>query len=49
MKAFSMLIDNQPKAALHLVDMTGWQAEEDGMVCGGIIEVFLEMIEGASN
>lgn len=45
MKAFSMLIDNQPKAELHLVDMTGWQAEEDGMVCGGIIEVFLEMIE----
>lgn len=45
MKAFSMLIDNQPKSALHLVDMTGWQAEEDGMVCGGIIEVFLEMID----
>lgn len=49
MKAFSMLIDNQPKAELHLVDMTGWQAEEDGMVCGGIIEVFLEIIETTSN
>ena len=31
MKAFSMLIDNQPKSELHIVDMTGWQAEDDGM------------------
>ncbi len=26
------------------VDMTGQDAEEDGMVCGGVIEVFLEKI-----
>ncbi|WKY45062.1 XdhC family protein [Eubacteriaceae bacterium ES2] len=43
MKALTML-SGDTKAELHLVDMTGWQAEEDGMVCGGIIEVFLERL-----
>lgn len=27
------------------VDMTGREAEEDGMVCGGIVEIFVEPIE----
>lgn len=31
---------NQP--ILTTVDMTGKEAEEDGMVCGGVIEVFIE-------
>ena len=26
------------------VDMTGNEAEEDGMVCGGILELFVEPI-----
>lgn len=43
MKALTML-SGDTKAELHLADMTGWQAEEDGMVCGGIIEVFLERL-----
>jgi len=43
-RALSMLSGDKEKAELHQVDMTGWQAEEEGMVCGGIIEVFLESI-----
>lgn len=43
-RALSMLSNDKEKAELHQVDMTGWQAEEEGMVCGGIIEVFLESV-----
>lgn len=43
-RALSMLSSDKEKAELHQVDLTGWQAEEEGMVCGGIIEVFLESI-----
>ncbi|KAF5070043.1 XdhC Rossmann domain protein [anaerobic digester metagenome] len=43
-RALSMLSSDKEKSELHQVDMTGWQAEEEGMVCGGIIEVFLESI-----
>lgn len=46
-KALSV-IDNQ-KSELIKVDMTGADAEEDGMVCGGIIEVFIEPIYGLSS
>jgi len=45
MKAIEMLSEDSPAPELHVVDMTGWEAEEEGMVCGGIIEVFLEVIE----
>lgn len=38
-----MSIDNQ-KCQLVNVDMTGREAEDDGMVCGGIVEVFIEPI-----
>lgn len=34
--------DEQPK--LCHVDMTGQDAEEEGMVCGGVIDVLLEVI-----
>lgn len=44
MKAFNMLIEGAKKPELHRIDMTGWQAEEEGMVCGGVIEVLLELI-----
>lgn len=43
-RALNLLSSDQEKSELVQVDMTGWQAEEDGMVCGGIIEVFLELI-----
>ena len=32
------------KCKLVRVDMTGVEAEDDGMVCGGIIELFVEPI-----
>ncbi|WP_148568683.1 XdhC family protein [Acetobacterium bakii] len=43
--AFSMISENTGKSELISVDMTGVDAEEDGMVCGGLIEVFMEIIE----
>ncbi len=41
--AFSC-IDNQ-EIKLERVDMTGVAAEDDGMVCGGIVELFVEPIK----
>jgi len=40
--AFSV-IDNK-KCKLVNVDMTGREAEDEGMVCGGVVEVFIEPI-----
>lgn len=34
--------DQTPK--LYTVDMTGHEAEEDGMVCGGIVEILIEKV-----
>lgn len=36
-------MDNN-KSKLVKVDMTGQDAEEDGMVCGGVVEIFVEPI-----
>lgn len=41
-KAFSAL--DRQKCQLVKVDMTGVEAEDDGMVCGGIIELFVEPV-----
>ncbi|MBP1927428.1 xanthine dehydrogenase accessory factor [Sedimentibacter acidaminivorans] len=41
--AFSC-IDNQ-KCKLIQVDMTGREAEDEGMVCGGIVEIFIDQIK----
>ncbi len=41
-KAFNV-VDNH-RCELVKVDMTGTEAEDDGMVCGGIVEVFVEPI-----
>lgn len=38
-----MCIDNK-KNQLVYVDMTGTEAEDDGMVCGGVVELFVEYI-----
>ncbi|MDF2886296.1 MAG: Xanthine and dehydrogenase maturation factor, XdhC/CoxF family [Lacrimispora sp.] len=43
-KAFHMLHSDNEKAQLCHVDMTGADAEEEGMVCGGVIDVLLEVI-----
>lgn len=44
-KIFAEKIGRQPtekNAILIKVDLTTEEAEEEGMVCGGILEVFLE-------
>lgn len=38
----SILLMNEKLPRVYAVDMTGRDAEEDGMVCGGVIEVILE-------
>lgn len=43
MQAAFSSIDNQ-ESQLVQVDMTGREAEEEGMVCGGIVEIFVEPI-----
>ncbi|MGB4661400.1 MAG: XdhC/CoxI family protein [Mobilitalea sp.] len=39
-----LLSEDNRKAKLYSVDMTGNDAEEDGMVCGGVVEILLEPI-----
>lgn len=43
-KAIHMLHSDEEKAMLCHVDMTGAEAEEEGMVCGGVIDVLLELV-----
>ena len=43
-KALLMIRQDETKPALVHVDMTGEEAEEEGMVCGGTIDVLLEVI-----
>lgn len=43
-EAFLMLTSPGPKLKLCQVDMTGTDAEEEGMVCGGVVEVLLERV-----
>lgn len=43
-KALHMLHSDEEKALLCHVDMTGADAEVEGMVCGGVIDVLLEVI-----
>lgn len=47
-KARDLLLKKEKINALIPVDMTGLEAEEDGMVCGGVMEVFLEKISPRS-
>lgn len=44
-KALVMLREHTTAAKLCHVDMTGSEAEEDGMVCGGTIDVLLEAVQ----
>lgn len=43
-KALQMIRENPKEPLLCHVDMTGKDAEEEGMVCGGVIGVLLEMV-----
>ena len=43
-KALLMMRKGEPVFQLCKVDMTADDAEEEGMVCGGVVEVMLEMI-----
>lgn len=43
--ARTMMQGGKETSRLCHVDMTGEDAQEEGMVCGGVIEVLLEMIE----
>lgn len=43
-QARMLLMDEDTEVKLCKVDMTGADAEEEGMVCGGIVDVFLEKI-----
>ena len=43
-KALLMLRMEETKAKMHRADMTGSEAEDEGMVCGGVIDVLLEVI-----
>ena len=43
-KALLMAAGKGPEIALCKVDMTGADAEEEGMVCGGVVSVLLELI-----
>ena len=39
-----MIRDGSEERKLCHVDMTGAEAEDEGMVCGGIVDVLLEVI-----
>ncbi len=43
-KALSMIRDGATKPQICHVDMTGQDAEDEGMVCGGVIDVLLEPV-----
>ena len=43
-KALLMLRMGETKAKMHRADMTGNEAEDEGMVCGGVIDVLLEVV-----
>jgi xanthine/CO dehydrogenase XdhC/CoxF family maturation factor len=43
-KALQLMNSEHPAPVLVRADMTGRDAEEDGMVCGGILDVLLEVV-----
>ena len=44
LKARRMLAESAPDFCLMTVNMTGEEAEDAGMVCGGVEEVMLELL-----
>ncbi len=43
-KAHYQLMEEDKEPKLYTVDMTGRDAEDEGMVCGGIVEILLEWV-----
>ena len=43
-KALLMMRTGTPKFQVCRVDMTADAAEDEGMVCGGVVEVMLECV-----
>ena len=43
-KARFQLIDGDRAPRIYKVDMTGADAEEEGMVCGGTVNILLEWV-----
>ena len=41
-KALRMMAEEHPSPVLYHADMTGRDAEDEGMVCGGLVDVLLE-------
>ncbi len=41
-KALRMMTEEHPSPVLYHADMTGRDAEDEGMVCGGLVDVLLE-------
>ena len=39
-----MMLRTEEKIRICHVDMTGSEAEEEGMVCGGVVDVLLEIV-----
>ena len=47
-KCRELLLTDTPQAELFHVDLTAEAAEEEGMVCGGVLEILLELVQGES-
>lgn len=43
-KGREMLLDDNPSPVLYHVDLTDDEASEEGMVCGGVLDVLMEVI-----
>ena len=43
-QGLQMMRTDSPKQKMFLADMTGREAEEEGMVCGGRVELYLEIL-----
>ena len=43
-KAREMILEEEPQAVLYRVELTEDEAADEGMVCGGILDVFMELI-----
>jgi xanthine dehydrogenase accessory factor subfamily protein len=41
-KSRELFLENAPEGLLYHVDLTDDAAAEEGMVCGGILEILLE-------